>query len=59
MGGWVGERPDKLDGWEYIILKFAFEAAKNIRFPHSNLLWGASLTPILPCVPLPQHVSDL
>ena len=34
-------------------------AAKNIRFPHPNLLWGASLTSVLPSVPLPHHVSDL
>jgi hypothetical protein len=38
--------------------KFAFEAV-NIRFSHSNLFWGASLAPILPSFPLPQHVSDL
>jgi hypothetical protein len=31
----------------YNNLKFAFEAAKNIRFSHSNLFWGASLAPIL------------
>jgi hypothetical protein len=30
----------------YNNLKFAFEAAKNIRFSHSNLFWGASLAPI-------------
>ena len=56
----VGWEKGQLDfGWEYIILKFAFQAAKNIRFPHSNLLWRVSLAPILPCVPLSQHVSDL
>jgi hypothetical protein len=44
---------------QYTNLKFAFEAAKNIRSSHSNLFWGASLAPILPSVPLPQHVSDL
>jgi hypothetical protein len=43
----------------YNKLKFAFQAAKNIRFSHSNLFWGASLAPILPSFPLPQHVSDL
>jgi hypothetical protein len=31
----------------YNNLKFAFEAAKNIRFSHSNLFWGAPLAPIL------------
>ena len=43
----------------YTNLKFAFEAAKNIRFSHSNLFWGggASLAPILPSFLLPQHVS--
>jgi hypothetical protein len=30
----------------YNNLKFAFEAAKNIRFSHSNLFWGASLAPV-------------
>jgi hypothetical protein len=43
----------------YNNLKFAFEAAMNIRFSHSNLFWGASLAPILPSFPLRQHVSDL
>ena len=43
----------------YNNLKFAFQAAKNIRFSHSNLFWGASLAPILPSLPLPQHVSVL
>jgi hypothetical protein len=43
----------------YNNLKFAFEAAKNIRFSNSNLFWGALLAPILPSFPLPQHVSDL
>jgi hypothetical protein len=43
----------------YNNLKFAFQAAKNIRFSHSNLFWGGSLAPILPSFPLPQHVSDL
>jgi hypothetical protein len=44
----------------YNNFKLAFEAAKNIRFSHSNLsVWGASLAPILPSFPLPQHVSDL
>jgi hypothetical protein len=33
------------------------EAAKNIRFSHSNLFWGASIaTLILPFFLLPQHV---
>ena len=43
----------------YNNLKFAFQAAKNIRFAHSNLFWGASFARILPPFPLPQHVSDL
>ena len=43
----------------YNNLKFAFEAAMNIRSSHSNLFWGASLAPILPSFPLRQHVSDL
>jgi hypothetical protein len=30
----------------YNNLKFAFEAAMNIRFSHSNHFWGASLAPI-------------
>jgi hypothetical protein len=42
---------------KYNNLKFLFEAAKNIRFSHSNLFWGASLAPILPSFPLPPHVS--
>ena len=47
--------------YEYSIYnnrKFASQAAKNIRFSHSNLFWGASLAPILFSTPLPQHVSD-
>ena len=29
----------------YTNLKFAFEAAKNIRFSHSNLFWGGFARP--------------
>ena len=49
------------ESWIFIYnnLKFAFEAAKYIRFSHSNLFWGALFAAILPSFPLPQHVSDL
>jgi hypothetical protein len=47
--------------YEYSIFnnrKFASQAAKYIRFSHSDLFWGASLASILFSTPLPQHVSD-